>query len=552
VTAVVDGPPGALERSLARLEVAADAAEVLGLPIDEVRAVLAEARGRLGFPSDVYVLALVGGTGVGKSSLLNALAGSAVSPASVRRPTTSEPIAWVPRAARDELAGLLAWLEVGDVREHDQSSLGSVAILDLPDMDSVATAHRARVEQVLPKVDAVAWITDPEKYHDAILYDDFLRTWLARLARQAIVLNKSDRLTADEAEQVRRDVERDLHEGLAGRGPGSGGGPDRAAIPVVAVSATAGPAGIREFAEWLADGVKGKAIVRARLAATATAHAERLALAAGIDPGEVAAPFLDPAARQAATAAVTAAVLRAIDLPALERQAIATTRAQARRRGTGPMGVLTSLVYRVSGREAQVADPDGFLVHWRERAPLAPAVEALRLALAGSLQAAAPAVRPALASTVEPARLRPSLEAAVDRAIARRERTLPSSRIWPVIGFLQTLATAATALSVAWIVLWVLAHPPVDSVQLPVLGLVPMPFVALVASLLVGYVLARSLGLHAGWVGRRWAGRLRREITAAVEREVAEYGLEPLDRLEAARRTLGEATRDVIAARGDT
>jgi 50S ribosome-binding GTPase len=552
VTAILDGPPGALERSLARLEVAADAAEVLGLPTDEVRAVLAEARDRLGFPSDVYVLALVGGTGVGKSSLLNALAGSAVSPASVRRPTTSEPIAWVPRTAHDELAGLLAWLEVGDVREHDQSTLGSVAVLDLPDMDSVATAHRARVEQVLPKVDAVAWITDPEKYHDAILYDDFLRTWLARLARQAIVLNKSDRLTAEEVEQVRRDVQRDLREGLGGRGPGSGGGRDQAGIPVVAVSATAGPAGIREVADWLADGVKGKAIVRSRLAATATAHAQRLALAAGIDPDQPATPFLDPAARHAATEAVNAAVLRAIDLPALERQAVAATRAQARRRGTGPMGVLTSLVYRLSGREAQVADPDGFLVRWRERAPLAPAVEALRLALAGSLQAAAPAVRPALASTVEPARLRPSLEAAVDRAIARRERTLPSSRLWPVIGFLQTLATAATALSVAWIVLWVLARPPVDSVQLPVLGLVPMPFVALVVSLLVGYVLARSLGLHAGWVGRRWAGRLRREITAAVEREVAEHGLEPLDRLEAARRTLHEATRDVIAVRDDT
>ena len=123
MTAILDGSPGALERSLARLDVAVDAADVLGLPTEEVRAVLAEARGRLRFPSEVYVLALVGGTGVGKSSLLNALAGSAVSPASVRRPTTSEPIAWVPRVARDELAGLLAWLEVGDVREHDESTL---------------------------------------------------------------------------------------------------------------------------------------------------------------------------------------------------------------------------------------------------------------------------------------------------------------------------------------------------------------------------------------------------------------------------------------------
>ncbi len=548
MTEVLDPAPRGVERSLARLAQAVDAAEILGLPTNEVRAIHAEAVGRLGFPSDVYVLALVGGTGVGKSSLLNALAGSAVSPASVRRPTTSEPVAWVPRVERDELAGLLAWLEVGEVREHDQPTLGSVAILDLPDVDSVAAAHRARVEQVLPKVDAVAWITDPEKYHDAILYDDFLRAWLSRLARQAIVLNKTDRLSADDVDKVRRDLKRDLAQGVGGRGTGAGR-PERAAVPVIAVSATGGKAGVREFADWLADGVRSKAIVRARVAATLAAHAERLARDAGIDPTVPVTPFLDPAARTTATEAVTSAVLRAIDLPALERQAIAATRAQARRRGTGPMGIVTSLVYRLSGRESRVADPDGFLVRWRDRAPLTPAVEALRLALAKPLAAAAPAVRPALAAAVEPARLRPSLEAAVDRAIARRERTLPSSRVWPMIGFLQTLATAATALSVAWVILWVLARPPVDSVDLPVLGRVPMPFVALVVSLLVGYLLARLLGLHAGWVGRRWAGRLRREVTDAVAREVTDHGLEPLDRLEGARRALWEATRDIIASR---
>ena len=104
---------------------------------------------------------LVGGTGVGKSSLLNALAGATVSTASVRRPTTSEPVAWVPAADRDGLAPLLAWLGVDDVREHEADGLRSVAILDLPDMDLVQT-HRERVEARAPKVDAVAWVTDLE------------------------------------------------------------------------------------------------------------------------------------------------------------------------------------------------------------------------------------------------------------------------------------------------------------------------------------------------------------------------------------------------------
>ena len=65
-----------------------------------------------------YVLA-GGRDGVGKSSLLNALAGATVSMGMVRRPTTSEPVAWVPAADRDGLAPLLAWLGVDDVREHE-------------------------------------------------------------------------------------------------------------------------------------------------------------------------------------------------------------------------------------------------------------------------------------------------------------------------------------------------------------------------------------------------------------------------------------------------
>ena len=534
-----------LGQSLAKLAEAADAAEALGLPTGQVRATHADALGRLGFPSEVYVLALVGGTGVGKSSLLNAVAGSPVSPVSALRPTTAHPVAWVPRAARTDLAGLLAWLEVTEVREHETASWPSVAILDLPDMDSVATQHRAVVEQLLPKVDAVAWITDPEKYHDAVLYDDFLRRWLARLARQAIIINKADRLSAADVERVRRDVERDL----TGRF-GESGGSERPAVPVIAVSATTGPDGIRAFSQWLEQGVDSKAVVRARVAAALVDQARDLARHAGIEPAAPEKPFLSVAQRRAATNAVTAAVLRSVDLPGLERQAVAATRAQARRRGTGPIGRLTSLIYSLSGREAQAADPDAFLVRWRDRGPLTPAVESLRLALAEPIRMAAPAVRPALAAAVEPDQLRRSLEMAVDRAVARHERKPPSSRIRTGIGFLQTLATEAIALAVVWTIVWLIARPVVDSADLPALGRVPMPLVALVASLLIGYLLARSLGVHAGWIGRRWADRLRSEIATAIDHEVGEHGLEQLDRLEAARHMLWEASRVVILGGG--
>ena len=172
--AALEGADDPLRACLAGLLEAADAADGSGAGHQCGAGGPRRRRERPGFPGNAYVLAFVGGTGVGKSSLLNGLAGAAVSAASVRRPTTTSPIAWVPAAERAALVPLLAWIGVEDVREHAGPDLGTVAILDLPDMDSVAAEHRARVEAILPRVDAVAWITDPEKYHDAALHDDFL------------------------------------------------------------------------------------------------------------------------------------------------------------------------------------------------------------------------------------------------------------------------------------------------------------------------------------------------------------------------------------------
>jgi hypothetical protein len=534
----IEDAPDAVRRALAHLLEAADAADVLGIPSDDIRAAHDDASRRLGFPSDAYVLALVGGTGVGKSSLLNALAGSTVSAASARRPTTSDPIAWVPATERPGLVPVLEWLEVLDVREHEADGLGPVAILDLPDMDSVTPAHRARVEALLPRVDAVVWVTDLEKYADAVLHDDFLRAWVPRLQRQAVVVNKVDRLAGADRPRVRRDLEADLERRLA----------IGEARPVPVLLTTALPvADLDELRSWLADGASAKAIARGRVRATVDDLALGLARDASIEPGRSVTPFLSETARTAAIDAASEAVLRAVDLEGLERQAVAATRARARARGAGPLGGLTSLAYRLSGRETKVASPSGFLMRWRDHGPLTPAVEALRRALGSALTEASPLVRPRLAAALEPAPLRQGLERAVDQAVAGLGRLeAPTSRWWSVLGLLQTLATLAIAVSVAWVVLWVMTRTPVESVDLPVIGLVPMPFVALVATLLVGYLLARILGLHAGWVGRRWARRVRDRVSTAVQDEVTERGLAPLDAMEDARRRLATAVSAIL------
>jgi hypothetical protein len=135
-----------------------------------------------------------------------------------------------------------------------------------------------------------------------------------------------------------------------------------------------------------------------------------------------------------------------------------------------------------------------------------------------------------------------SLGRAVDRAVALRDEA-PSSRVWPVIGLLQTAATLALVVTAIWVVLWVFVKFPVDSVALPVVGRVPTPFVVLVVVLAAGYLLARLLGLHAGWIGRRWARGLAADIRTNVEREVESSAFEGIDVTEANRLALWESAR---------
>jgi hypothetical protein len=66
-----------------------------------------------------------------------------------------------------------------------------------------------------------------------------------------------------------------------------------------------------------------------------------------------------------------------------------------------------------------------------------------------------------------------------------------------------------------------------------------------VAFLAIGYLLARLLGSHAGWIGRRWARRVRDRVAAAVHDEISQRGLSPLDALEDARNRLWTASATI-------
>ena len=162
-----------------------------------------DVRTRLAYPEEILMVALAGGTGSGKSSLFNAFAGVELVDTGGIRPTTSHPAAAVPAAAADSLTGYLDRLGVEERHTYDGRG---VCLIDLPDTDSVELEHRHRVDSMLPLIDVVVWVTDPEKYRDARFHNDYLKPMSQYAAQFIFVMNQVDRLTPAQAEEVCHDL----------------------------------------------------------------------------------------------------------------------------------------------------------------------------------------------------------------------------------------------------------------------------------------------------------------------------------------------------------
>ena len=136
----------------------------------------------------------LGGTGVGKSSLLNALARENIASSSYRRPHTERVLIYR-HAEADPLPqaelGRVPWQEA----THRADPIKALLLCDLPDFDSILTEHRAYVMAFLEHLDLLVWVTSPEKYADADFYDFLEATPKAR-QYFTFVLNKVDLLMA--------------------------------------------------------------------------------------------------------------------------------------------------------------------------------------------------------------------------------------------------------------------------------------------------------------------------------------------------------------------
>lgn len=230
---------------------------------------------RLGHGTEHTLVALLGATGSGKSSLANAIVGSDVATTGIRRPTTSSTLAcvWGSRPS----GPLLDWLEVPNrhlVTDGD-NRLDGLVLLDVPDHDSVEVGHRLEMERIAAHADLLVWVTDPEKYADAALHD-YLHRLSGYQAVTVLVLNKIDRI--DDRPSGRREKSpRDIIAADLTRLAQADGLDRPAVLPVSATDGT----GVSELVNALAEAVAARRAALDRASVELATHADELLVAAG-------------------------------------------------------------------------------------------------------------------------------------------------------------------------------------------------------------------------------------------------------------------------------
>lgn len=152
----------------------------------------------------LLVVMFMGGTGVGKSTLLNALAHGQVAQASFSRPTTRDPVVYYHETIKPDR--LDSALRNCRLVPHDRPGLEQKVLVDTPDLDSNEASNREKLKALLPVADVVLYVGSQEKYHDRLGWELFLEQRQRRAF--AFVLNKWDRcLHGQDESGARPDVD---------------------------------------------------------------------------------------------------------------------------------------------------------------------------------------------------------------------------------------------------------------------------------------------------------------------------------------------------------
>ncbi|GAA2168778.1 YfjP family GTPase [Pedococcus bigeumensis] len=495
------------------------------------RAVVGKIGERTSKAGNHTVVALAGATGSGKSSLFNALVEADVAVVGARRPTTSRPVAAV--WGDDDATELLDWLSVAqrhhvtpratDATRVTPWTLDGLVLLDLPDFDSRVVAHREESERVLELVDVFVWVTDPQKYADARLHDDYLRVLSTHDAVTVVVLNQSDRLTGEATGQIRGDLARlAAVDGIPG-------------VQVITTSATTG-LGLDDLRMRLATAVAAQNAAQHRLLADVSASAGTLrggvAATEPTLPETVDAELVDALSRAAGIPTVVAAVERDYRNQAWGRTGWPFTR-WVRALRPDPMKRL-----RLNTRDAveeKLAVTAGDVRTVLGRSSLPPPTPAARSAVELATRRvgdrAAEGLPNRWAEAVADAATPPGPELAdaLDQAVVGTSLKMRAPLWWRVFGAAQLVLALVAVLGLLWLALLVvmgwLALPEIDT---PRLGPLPYPLLMFAGGLLLGLglaALARALGRR----GARHRGQqIRRRLTDKVAEVAAERIVGPV------------------------
>jgi GTP-binding protein EngB required for normal cell division len=419
--------------------------------LNDAEQLLDQAGQRLRMSSAHTVVALAGGTGSGKSSLFNRLAGADFSAVGVTRPVTSDPHACVWGAAGS--GPLLDWLGVPRRHRYARSSaldrgedaMAGLILLDLPDHDSVITSASGQVDKLIGLTDLMVWVLDPQKYADAAVHRRYLVPLSGHSEVIAVALNQADRLTARQARDCVADLRRlldseQLHD-----------------VQILVTSALTG-GGIDELRKQLTQAVSARRAATARISADLDAIVARFRIYAA-DPAE---PAGQEAALQVPPAAVPEGTVdllvdafsRAAGVPAVGESLRSARELRALDYVGWPVGWLAE---RVTGHDPARKVRLGKL--WAElRSVTAGPSGAQQAEIDNALTAVADKVGPPLPSpwsrTVRSAAR--SMAGAIPGALGRAmgESLPPENEIagwWRLIGAWQGLLLGCVIVSIAWL-----------------------------------------------------------------------------------------------------
>ena len=474
------------------------------------RAMIERTGDRLRVGAEYTIVALVGATGSGKSTLFNALTGMDLAETGVRRPMTSLPMACV--WGQDGAQPLLDWLGVPmqnrtlreSVLDADrEAALHGLVLLDMPDHDSTQLAHRLEVNRLVELVDLLVWVVDPQKYADEALHTGYLKRMSSHDGVMIVVLNQVDRLTEEETATCCADLRRLLDsDGLA-------------SVPLLTTAATTGY-GVPELRAMLSDVVELQGAVVERVAADLDGAARGLRESVG--PNEPDVKDLHGADE------LVGALAQAAGLPVVLDAVTADYRRQATRVMGWPFARWARRLRPDPLRKLRLGDAETELRRLTRSAlpETTPSQKAHVEAAVRTITSGAADVLPRRwADSVRAAASRPDadLTKALDTAVSGVDLSMRRPPWWTAVNIGQVLLALVAlvgAIGLAWLGIARAAGASAPSPASASVGPVPASLLLLVAGLLAGAAVTLAVR-RAVLVGSR---RRRARVAASMRETV--------------------------------